>query len=255
MFKGFKKKAICPVPVEDVRWVRWAFSWLINNFGEELYDNKQILVPEYSSFPIQYNGQRESAEETLKIVAIQMDVLPEDIHLSIYAEGTNSIGTGGIFQSEVFVEQQGGHSGGLYWGRNEEDNKYHIGLEQKVLRDPEEIVATLAHEIAHIKLLGEGRLTENDEPLTDLATIVFGFGIFNANAAFHFKNTFDSWGYKRLGYLSQMQWGFALAYWAYSRNDDNPDWIKYLSADLRSDFKKSMQYILENEQLIFSDDL
>lgn len=240
---------------EQLQWTRSAFSWLINAFGEQTYYDKNILLPDYNSFPIQYDGQRQSADETLKIVASQMDIAVDDIHLKIYAEGTNSIGTGGIFQSQIFIEQNEGHSGGLYWGRNEIDNKYHIGLEQKALHNPEEIVATLAHELAHVKLLGEGRLQENNEPLTDLTTIIFGLGIFNANGAFRFRSTFDSWEYKKLGYLSQMEWGFALAFWAYTREDDKPDWIKHLSPDICSDFKKSMQYILENEQTLFGDEI
>ena len=55
---------------------------------------------------------------------------------------------------------------------------------RKWLDEPENMVAVLAHEIAHIKLPGESRMEENDERITDLTTIFFGLGIFNANAAF-----------------------------------------------------------------------
>lgn len=51
------------------------------------------------------------------------------------------------------------------------------------LDEPEHMIATLAHEIAHIKLLGENRMEENDEIMTDLKTLFFGLGVFNANAA------------------------------------------------------------------------
>jgi hypothetical protein len=57
----------------------------------------------------------------------------------------------------------------------------------------------LAHEFSHIKLLGENRMQENHEHLTDLFTVVFGLGIFNANASFKEIKTADSWDTIALG--------------------------------------------------------
>src|SRR5439155_16827567 len=133
---------------------------------------------------------------------------PDDIHLDIYAEGQSEIDTGGVFGNRIFMQQVEGekYSGGLYWGK-QEDNKYHIGLEQKKLTEPLDMIATLAHEFSHIKLLGEKRIENNNEPLTDLTTVIFGLGIFNANAAFQTRRGVDSWGCSKLGYLSQMECG------------------------------------------------
>jgi hypothetical protein len=158
---------------------------------------------------------------------------------------------GGATGGRIFLKQEEGekYSGGLYWGK-QEDNKYHIGLEEKKLREPAEIVATLSHELSHIKLLGEKRLEKNNEPLTDLTTIVFGLGVFNANAAFQTKGGVDSWGWSKAGYLSQMEWGYALALFAYIRQEENPDWINFLTRNVKADFKQSSQFINKNKDKI-----
>lgn len=96
------------------------------------------------------------------------------------------------------------------------------------------MVATLAHEIAHIKLLGEERMEINNEPLTDLTTIIFGLGIFNANIAFRTFKDFNSKGWSSQGYLSQKQWGYALALFAYIRGQISPEWIKHLTPNIPS---------------------
>lgn len=105
------------------------------------------------------------------------------------------------------------------------------------------MVATLAHELSHIKLLGEERLLENDEQVTDLNTIIFGLGIFNANAAFASYQDFRSQGWRKLGYLTQMDWGYALALFAQLRGENDPDWTKHLCKNVKSDFAKSYRYL------------
>jgi hypothetical protein len=105
------------------------------------------------------------------------------------------------------------------------------------------MVATLAHELAHIKLFGEGRLTENDEQLTELTTIIFGLGIFNANASFTTFRDFRSQGWQKQGYLTQMDWGYALALFARLRQQTDPAWAEHLCKNVRSDFLKSQLYL------------
>ena len=234
----------CPVPEASQIWLENAFSLLIDLFGEAPIRSRKILVPHHTDFPIRYNGDAGAAADTLRIVAPQMEVDPNEILLNFYEDGKSSVSTGSPFNS--YIPMTGyknlSASAGLYWGR-QEDGKYHIWLEKRNLIDPEGLVATLAHEIAHIKLLGEGKIDENDEPLTDLTTIIFGFGIFNANACFREYKTFNSWGYSQGGYLKQREWGYALALFAQLREEKDPDWTKYLTKNIQSDFSKSQAYL------------
>jgi len=113
------------------------------------------------------------------------------------------------------------------------------------------MVAVLAHEIAHIKLLGEDRLATNNEPLTDLATIFFGLGVFNANEAFRTSQTYESYSWRATGYLSQPQWGYALALFAHLRDEISPCWIDHLTPNVKSDFLQAQQFILDNPDIVF----
>ncbi len=246
MFSFFKKKpALCPVDQETHEWMGQAFSWLWDEFGNETVLGKDILLPDFEHFPIVYNGEEQAAFDSLDIVARQMEVDPHEIQLDFYLEGISEVGAGGIGGSKFFVnsEKDAKKSSGLYHGK-QEDGKYHISLEKKNLTDPVFLVATLAHEIAHIKLLGEEWLNKNNESLTDLTTIIFGLGIFNANASFRFSTGFDQWGYRKIGYLTQIEWGYALALYSFlMRNEPDPKWINLLSETVRGNFRRGVLYM------------
>ena len=237
-----KIRKTSPIPDASREWIENSFKWLIDRFGEQNIRTRRILTPHHSDFPIRYNGQPSTAQETLNIVATQMEVDPASIHLELYDEG-NVVLSGDIYLKQY---QTLNYAAGRYFGK-EEDGKYHIWLEQRQLNQPEKMVATLAHEIAHIKLLGEGAIEKNDEPLTDLTTIVFGLGIFNANACFQFYKGFDGSGHSSLGYLTQQEWGYGLALLALFRKEPEADWIQLLTKNIRSDIAKSIEYIMENK--------
>jgi hypothetical protein len=246
-------KNICPVQEKTRKWIDLVFLWFFKTFGKEKIIEKKIMIPHYNDFPIKYNGSEENALETLRIVASQMDIDSNDITLSFYTEGMIEISSGGVFGSRYFMKSYEDEKGsaGKYIGKGE-DGKYHLLLEDKKLKEPENMVATLAHEIAHIKLLGEGRIKENNERLTDLTTVIFGLGIFNANSAFQFSKDFSSWSTSKQGYLTQMEWGYALALLSYLKKENNPEWTKYLTKNIRSDFNKSISFIMENEDIVLN---
>jgi tetratricopeptide (TPR) repeat protein len=253
MFQLFgKKDSSCPVSEEKREWLEQCFLWLTGTFGKEKTRERRVLVPDVSDFPIQYTGHASAALDSLRIIALQMELDPEDIRLDVYKEGQSSIDMGGVFGGRYFLQGADGqkHSNGLYFGKKE-DGKYHIGLEEKRLKDPVGLVATLAHELSHIKLLGEGRLEKNNEDLTDLTSVVFGLGIFNANAAFRTNSDYDSWSWSRSGYLSQMEWSYALALFAHLRGETDPSWAKYLTRNVKADLKRSLNFIASNPDKIY----
>lgn len=251
MFGFFNKNNKCSIEEERRQWFDKSFLWLINNFGEDYIKGKKIITPQKSDFPFEFVGDEENAYEIVDVLAPQMDIEPDDIEIEFYTEAEIVLKTGNAANARVFLQQVENekYSSGLYWGKRE-DGKFHIGLETKYLNHPEKMVATLAHELAHIKLLGEERIKKNNEPLTDLTTIVFGLGIFGANSAFQFINKSDSWGYSRSGYLTQMDWGYALALFAFLRKEKTPEWTEFLTLNVKSDFKQSERFIYENEEII-----
>lgn len=232
MFGLFGNNDATP-PIDEAtrHWMEDIFLWLIDTFGEEQIRSRQTLRPDPRDFPVKYDGTYEAALETMHIVATQMEVDPESIALNLFLKDDDTIGAGGLY-------------------RGPQDGKYYIDIEVGMLRDPMSLVAVIAHEIAHIKLLGEGRIEGNNEQLTDLTTIIFGLGIFNANSAFQFNSDKEKTSWSNLGYLSQMEWGYALALYAYIRGERGPDWITHLSKNVKVDFMRSERFIYENENEI-----
>jgi len=111
--------------------------------------------------------------------------------------------------------------------------------------DPRRVVAVAAHELCHHKLLYRGLSSsaEGDhEPLTDLATVFFGLGIFTANAAFTFSQGRGGWQRQQLGYINQPMFGYALARVAWMRGDRDPAWARYLDTNPRGYYKQAMRY-------------
>lgn len=232
-----------------------AFLWFATQFGHENIASKLILLPSPVHFPIKYDGSQDSLRKTAEIVATQMEIKIQDINLKTYKENIHEIegGLGQRIYTEVDKNSPNKLAGGVYFGKNE-NNKYDVFIEESNLKDPEALVAVLSHEFSHIKLLGENRLDTNDELLTDLTTVVFGLGIFNANCSFKEIRTFEMHGHKALGYMKQQEWGYALALYAHFRKEDKPDWLKYLNKNIKSDFKKSNEYISANSDKVFWED-
>jgi hypothetical protein len=223
MFPFFSKKSllsVCPVSIETQGWVETKFKWLIGTFGEQTIRNKKILIPHYSDFPFDFNGDPEPAHGALAIIASQMELNEMEFELFEYPEGSD---------------------GGKFLGY-EQNKKYYIGLERQQFSHPENLVATLAHELAQIKLLEAGILEQEDERFTELTTLVFGLGIFNANEAFRTFSGMDYMGWSPKGGMTQMEWGYALAIFARLRPEE-PYWIEHLSAHIKADFKKSLEWL------------
>ncbi|WP_295121056.1 hypothetical protein [uncultured Chitinophaga sp.] len=215
-----------------------SFKWFVKEFGQEYIVARKVLCPVPADFPIKFSQTEQDAYEVLPIVAKQMDVDPSLIELRFYDQSLMTFSNG----SKIFSQMAGdGYSAGQYIAVN---GKFFISIEDSQLKNAETLIATMAHEIAHIKLLGEKRIRENDEMLTDMVPVIYGLGIFNANAAFNFYQQPDSWGYNKQGYLSQQEWGHALAHLALLRSEGkSPEWIKYLASNIKSDFKKSYEFL------------
>ena len=249
LFELFNKKypSRCSISHDNRIWLEKSFSLLFDIFDREKIKLKKILIPHHSNFPIKYNGNTQTAFDTLKIVAEQMEVDIDEIQLSLYDEGANAIS----IRSPQDSQDNNKGNAGVYWGK-QADNKYHIGLELRKLTQPEIMVATLAHELAHIKLLGENRIKANDEKLTDLTTVIFGIGIFNANVAFQTIKSIDSSGWRKIGYLTQMEWCYALSLHAFIRDEKLPNWIEYLTLNVKEGFKQGERFIENNQDIILA---
>ena len=147
-----------------------------------------------------------------------------------------------------------GGTAGLY---SQQGGRTAIWLEESRLADPVSVVATFAHELCHADLLGDGRITRDaadHEPLTDLATIYFGMGVFTANASFRDKSyrsgNWEHWSISRQGYLTAPILAYALALFAWLREEPKPSWARHLRLDVRSPFRKALSYLAQTKDVV-----
>lgn len=241
-----------PLNAEQRRFFEQNLLWLNQEFPEPKFEDRKILLPNSTDFPIKWNQSQDNVFEALKIICGNMDIDPNEIRIDFYDNGMKEIDMG---NNVLFMEPDPEipEAGGLYIPEKV-DGKHQIGIANNVLDDPEGIVAIVAHELSHIKLLGEGKMEEVDEMITDFTTVFFGLGIFNANSAFKFFKQHDRWGYNNTGYLTPDEWAYALALYAFARNEDQPEWKEHLNPSIKSDFEKSLQYMIDNENEIFDFD-
>ena len=118
--------------------------------------------------------------------------------------------------------RQGHHEGTAAWFAGIHDGRCQFGAVADHLHDAAAIVAAMAHEVAHAWRAFHGISEVNskaEELRTDLTTVVLGFGILTANAAYRYRagGDFDGqnattwWTHQSLGYLSPQSLAFLLA--------------------------------------------
>lgn len=248
LFKSNKKGIL--VDEEQRKWLEHAFMYLIHQFGHDKIVTRQVMTPTKECFNYSFIDDKNEIISFANQIAKIMEINPDEIQIEFFETGPKGFysATGDIlFMGE---EEHIQNPAGQYFDKNE-NGKYLIALATNLQEDPDNLIATIAHEFGHIKLLGEKRIETNDEYLTDLVPLMFGLGIFNANACFKIKTTNYSWGHTSAGYLSQMDWGYLLALYAFLRYEDKPTWLKYLNKQLQNDFLLSINFILANKDLIF----
>jgi hypothetical protein len=232
----------CPINAEDKEWVEESFQWLIDEFGEETWRNMKVILPTDEFFPDKFSGDYFSLKMILQRICGYMSVDYFKVELELFADENGKV-PHPLAQSETIGKGVCGLYRYYY-------NRHHISIEEKLLVNPTNLIATIAHELGHARLIGENRLSDDypdHELLTDLTTIFFGFGVFTANSLFIFEqwtNTqFQGWRTSRQGYINEEMAGYSLALFAYLRNEKNPNWINEVNRNVRYYLKKSLKYL------------
>lgn len=215
--------------------------WLSEEFGVEPLLNASVLIPSPELFPAPFTGTLEDAKNVLPCLCRQLQIDPQEIELDEL--------------DSVKLQVEGPSSSAVGHYSEREDGKFIIALAQRALDDPGDLIATLAHELGHRRLLGEKRMTpdvHDHEQMTDLLPVYFGMGIFGANAVVRESATADFWSIRKQGYLSTRVLGYALALFAWMRGERRPDWAKHLRRDSRAVLEQSLKYLEKTEDSLFT---
>ncbi len=239
------KAPTLPVTPADKTWVEESFTWFLAAFPHVDVRKMPLLLPSPEFFPDPYHGTPACARTLLDRVCGYMQVDTGAVDLDIYDDHHKTMEQ----VLPVLAAPTINSPAGLYVAPETSEERHLIGIELQQLTDPFSLVATLAHEVSHILLIGEGRIerTPHNELLTDLCTVFHGFGLFSANSARMFRQHqgggYHGWSYARHGYLSEQVCGYALACWALLRGEAKPPWAGLLTTNVKADFQASRRYL------------
>lgn len=237
-------QAGCPVTEVEREWLESGMGWLAKEFGWDRLCTAQVVLPTSEFFPDRFTGKPEDVRAMLDRVCSYMDVRSETVELDFYVD-----------RNPVYDGRSPKRTAGLYEQRG---GKHHVWIESGTIADPLALAATIAHEVGHVRLLGEGRISpddENHEPLTDLLTVFLGLGVLTSNSVvrekyWHAGNTMG-WSIGRGGYLTMLQFGYALALFAHVREEWKPTWSKELRLDVRTPFLQGARFLTETQAPTF----
>jgi hypothetical protein len=249
---GFSPKL--PVVDEERFWVDEGFVRLEAMLGRKRLLEAKVVLPDGKHFPNAFERNETSVKTLIHRICEYTPIDRTRIKLEIFPEEAYELRENSLWSIQTH------RPAGIYFGHEsvmEEDGGVVIALKSSVLKDPMVLVATIAHELGHLILLGDGHIdrdTPDHEPMTDLLTVFLGLGIFTANSAARFKQRdhgggWHSWSMRRLGYLPQEVYGYALARFAAERGEIKPEWARHLSTNVRAYFKRSSAWLAKNASL------
>lgn len=227
----------CPVTEQEQAWIEESMLWFTTQFGYDPVQRPTIL-PTPAFFPLPYAGSDDDIKALVRTVCPMMGLQPDRITVRLVGEPAADP------EAHKYVVHSESFAAGVF--EQGEDGSRIIDLDRASAADQGRMTAVIAHELGHARLNGEGRIEPGRadmEALTDLSTVFFGLGIFNANAARTTKPNASGYSVQRLGYLDQRMFGYALACYTRMRNDPAPKWGSYLTAPPREYMNRGLTYL------------
>lgn len=227
----------CPVRAEEQLWIEESLDWLVDSFGADVLE-RPVVLPSAEFFPPDYSGSEADVRAVFATVAGLVGVPVERVVLELEPDDAMDELVDGL---PVEMQSRGAAA---HW--RQRDGVSVITVEMTKARQPVALVAAIAHELGHERLLGEGRRDpdrRDDEPMTDLFTVFFGFGVFSANAAFEYSRSTTGRRTSRLGYLTEAMYGYALARYAWLRGETDPAWAERLDTNPRTYLRQGLKYL------------
>lgn len=239
----WKKKLKLPVTEEDKTWVEDYMLFVRDNFGDEHFRHIVTILPNAEFYNKTFTGTEEDAHFIFNQTKIYMGLDDVDAKLKFFSDQPVLMADGTVLSTPADIHGKWNSAAGYY---EETEGSTTIYIENSELKNPLSLVATIAHELSHYILLGEERIEENDEYLTDLVAIIYGFGIFLGNSRFQHSSYSDSkgsgWQMSSTGYLPEQVIAYAMA-WLSVYRDEEPIWKNMLNASMLKYFDLSMEYI------------
>lgn len=234
-------------------WIVEGFERLHEKLGaEKPLGQTPLVLPSPGIFIIEGETDREKAQSIFRKVAEFAGMA--DWHVEL--EGFETAGMQQVSEYH-FLTPQAAQAAGTF---STEGNSVVIRYDLALVKQPQNLIATFAHELSHYLLAGylpDSFEDQDHELLTDLTAVYMGFGVFLANTAFEFEGNQGfagtGWVSRRTGYLSEDTLLAALALFVRLGAHDPGQAKPYLKSGLAKRFDKGLRQIdrLENEIAAF----
>ncbi len=235
MFGLFTPK--CPLPTAEKTWIERRMLWFAERFGAHRMRNARVVLPTAEFLPDSYTGSPADVRRCFDRMCGYMSVDPEGVVL------------------ELLPDHLMPDAAGLYEMRT----KGHIFIAESQTADPPGLIATIVHELAHEILLRGGHLTGHEpdhETTTDLLPVFLGTGVFAANATIRDSSGWEAnmswWSISKRGYLSSIQFGYAMALFAHVRGEEHPEWGHHLRPDARKTLASGLRFLDKTGDALFT---
>ena len=241
----WNKKPKSPITPEDEEWLRQAIDWFERSFGKDI-SQQEIFLPTKSFIGFDYKHTEEDVYRLFDLVAEKMKI--EDSAVFEVHFFTES-GPMAFSDEGAYTNFEEGEKTTLGDYNKIIDGIYQIGIDRSLIHRPVDLIGTIAHELAHVKLLGGDLLEENDEPLTDITASLFGFMVFISHGT---VSRFSAWtgsshqGWQlsgTAGYLHYKLHAFVAALLMERLDDEAPEWLDYLDKEIVSEAAKATKYL------------
>lgn len=243
MWNPFRAKPL--LSEEDQHFQVECYRWLLTHFGgDDFYREARLVLPTREFFPTAVDSPQLAARTTFEQVKRYAGMQDWDCRLEAQDQDPNPVVAPTIAVQNIEHNPLGTFSA-------DNNNQVTITYNPKLLANPEQMVATFAHELSHYLTATAPEPPpggwENWEFATDICVTFLGFGVFNANSAFSFQqfSGVDSQGWQTSGggYLSQAEHSYALALFLLLKDIPPEQARPHCSANIQGLLKKAVAEI------------
>lgn len=246
MFNFFKKKYL--LPEDDEYFQVECYRWLLRNFGgDHFYKKTKLILPTTEYFDFESSSSTDHVAKTFDLIKQYSGM--ENWVCELVAQEPDP-----ELRIAPTVGIQNAEPSPLGTFSSNHENVVTITYNPNIANNGTQLVATLAHELAHYLTATSAEVPpggwSNWEFATDIAAVFLGFGIFMGNSAFSFEQFADldsqGWQAQNSGYLSEAEYSFALAIFILLKDIDPKSVYKYCDKNIESYLKKAIKELLKS---------
>ncbi len=223
---------------EERQWLTDALRDLLARQGGGLLDAAPLVEPTNEWFPEKWASTVVHGHRLAQRLMHYAGLGELRVFLSAY-EPSSKVG-----------EETPWDAGTAGWFAGIRERRAYFGLHVREFNDPEAAAGVLAHEVAHAWRRHHGLVVDDrddEEPLTDLTTVVLGFGILSTNNTDRYRSSGNwsetRWSMSSAGYLSPQAMSWLLAVWCAARGEagERRAIERHLEPNQRSYFRAGLE--------------